>query len=347
MIKKAYLLIVFMILCFTNVFSQNNVRLHPTNSTLCYNTELYVWIAGQSFTPTSFLWSTGETTPTINATQSGLYTVTVTGFVGNSCHIRTYTKSRNYTVLNKPKVNLLTEAWVCKPGTVEMYADSGYSSYEWRDGNNNQFVNQLFNASGGQPRLDTLKVWYKASLNNLCEAYSDTVVLRGIRKPNGVGVFYCGKLDLNINDSVAAGLVLEYLYPIQYEMEFTNVNDFNDKVSYITNAGNRNAPLNLLQSNSTYFIRSRPIINNVTYCWGDTCTIGIISNLKTLNDYVNSDKPHLYRVFSINGLLLFEKNSLFFDKEWMLNFPNGLYVITISNKVESNRFLVKNINTDN
>lgn len=334
--KKITLFVLFSLFLFVNsLFGQTryNVRIYPKNDTLCYNAELTIYIAGQSFVPVCYQWSNGSTTSTTNITTSGSYTLTVTGYLGSSNNLATITRTKNVVVLDRPKINPLTDLTVCKFDTVKLKADQGYTDYTWNDGSTNINYSRVMNLTGlGIPVLDTASVWYTASINDVCTSNSDTVVVRGVRRPNGVGMFYEGRTDLTINDSVPAGLVLTYVYAPQYEMEFTKQNDPNYIVTYVTPTTTRMAPLNILEAGYDYYVRTRPIINGTTYCWGSYSNIGIlpINQVKT-NDMSRNNSQKQFDFYSMNGKLLMTKKSDLFDYEWLEVYSNQILIMVVSN----------------
>lgn len=337
--KKFILTLLIISFTYLSSFSQvhNNIRIIPKNDTVCYETLISLWIAGNSFVPLSYLWSNGETTPTINVTSSGLYGLTVTGYLGQSNQQVTIYKSKYFTVLDKPRINPLTPTWVCKFDTVKLQVDAGYQNYLWMNGTSDQFYIRQMAGSGGGPILDTVSVWYTASIGNLCSANSDTIVIRGIRKPNGVGVNYEGRTNLNSNDSVPAGLVLTYIYPPQYEMEFTKVNDPNYVVTWITPTTTRKAPLNILDSGNNYYVRTRPIINGITYCWGTYSLIGILSNPSnkiTLDNNLDDNTIKYYQFYDLGGRLIFEKEGMSFNDQWLNEYPNQTFIVVDKNNIQ-------------
>jgi len=347
--KKTFTSIVLILLSFLQSFSQtrNNVRIYPCEDTLCYNSQLYIWSAGQSFNPTSYLWSNGSTAPTINVTTSGVYSVTITGYLGSSNNQVQINKTKNVVVLNKPSITPLSETWVCKYDTVTLQADAGYTSYNWNNGQTNQIYSRQMSGSGGGPILDTVSVWYTASLGSLCQANSDTIVIRGIRRPNGVGVYYEGRTNLNSTDSVPSGLVLTYIYVPQYEMEFTKVNDPNYIVTWITPIGTRKAPLNILDPGNNYYVRTRPIINGITYCWGETSLIGILPNQtpRLITDYDMFYNLKTYMFYDISGRLVFEKQGYQYSYEWLNEYPNQTFIVVEKNNPQNTGHLLRmNVN---
>lgn len=270
--KKIIVLYLLLLTSFVN--AQNNVRLIPDQDTICSGTNLSIWIAGQSFYPLIYQWSTGDTTPTISITQSGTYSLTVTGYMGRSFFVRSYTFTKYYEVPSSPTINVVKGPWVCRFDNVILEAQPGYSNYVWSDGHVGTTFNRIMDSTYLSPQLDTAHIWYTANISG-CSVKSDTMVLRGVRAPNGVGQFYCGRLNINPNDSIPAGLVLEYLYPNQYEMEFTQVSDPSVVITYFPPLGSRKTPANILTPGERYLVRSRVIINGQPFCWGIICEIGI------------------------------------------------------------------------
>jgi len=333
------LLLILLFLPYT-VQSQNNVRLAPNSDTICYNTSLYLDIAGQSFYPLQYQWSTGETTPTINITQTGVYTLTVTGYMGNSFFVRTYTKSRYYKVLNKPDISFIKGPYVCRFDTVKALATSGYDSYIWYNGETNISHTNIRNNLYGQSQLDTTSIWYTATINGVCSINSDTIVIRGIRAPEGVSRFYCGKLNIDYNDSIPSGLVLEYIYPVQYEMEFTQISNPTNVFSYFPPLGSRRTPANILTPGEKYLVRSRVIINNQTFCWGTICEIGLKPPVMAKATYGYDEPPpqinrysidniKYYRIYNVVGQLLNEIEPDSFDMSMLNKYPKGKYIIQV------------------
>lgn len=89
----------------------------------------------------SYVWSTGETTPTIIADTSGLYEVSVTdanGFTGTDLiHI---------TVVKTDQINLGNDTLLCPGETLFLYAGAPATSYNWSTGSTNA---SLFAATTG------------------------------------------------------------------------------------------------------------------------------------------------------------------------------------------------------
>ncbi len=310
-------------------FAQNDVRMFPRNGSVCNNMQLSLDIAGSSFNPVSYLWNTGATTSSITINNSGAYTLTVSGYNGNSNNLTTRVVSGNYTVLPSPQITALTDLWVCKGDTVRLQANSGYDLISWSTGSVGSILARPMTKGGNNtPSLDTVNVSYTSIINNVCARVSNTVVIRGIRLPNGVGQFYNGKMDIQLSDSIPAGTVLQYLYPVTYEMKFTDQSDPNNVVTYLTAPGSRKAPANILQQGKTYSVITRPIINNVTYCYGAPSTIGLLSGNRIGQMFDDSEAGiKTYRVFDLSGKMVLEKEAERFDQTWLDQFTPQMFTI--------------------
>ena len=155
-------------------------------------------------------------------------------------------------------------------------------------------------------------------------------MLRSIRKIPGVGIHYEGRMNIKSTDSIPAGLVNHYLYPVSYEMVFTDTTNPGNVVTYVTTPGSRKAPASILTPGSAYYVVSTPIINGVYYCHGATSTIGIrpalivnrSSSLFTPDKGVNT-----FRVYDVQGRFLMEKQGVDFDQEWLNEIAPQILVI--------------------
>lgn len=334
---KKLITLITLLIPFT-LFAQNNVRIVPNRANVCENTTISVQTSGNSFFPLSYVWSTGDTTPSITITTSGTYTCIVTGYGPRSFMTRTYNLSQTYTILPKPTIDIVNGPWVCRFDTVTLSTTSGYNNYVWNNGTTNTIYTSVRDSIYGVSSLDTSIVWYTASIPNVCSVNSDTIVIRGVRAPNGAGQFYCGRTNINLNDSIPAGLVLEYMYPNQYEMEFTQVSDPTNVITYFPPLSSRKAPANLLIPGEEYSLRTRVIINGQTFCWGTPCIVGVSAPLKAQPMVKYDTQPSLldkvpvvavknYRIYSISGKLVSIHSSDSFNPSWLLNEPTGMYLI--------------------
>lgn len=260
---------------------------NPQPGSVCYGAELSVGYSGQSFfNQTAWLWSTGETTPTINITTSGTYVVTVTGNLGGSGQIVMPPRQRYYSVGPRATVVPLTQVKLCKWETAEARTSfpecSGASIQwytSWGTGSSGNIIQLTFNNTVGPPRPDTVHVWYIAQVNG-CTLYSDTVLFRSYRYIPGLSEGLCAnpnRLKRNLTDSVPVGMVLNYPFTdeLKYRVQFTEVTDSLNVIITETAVGSRHVHLGVLESGKHYYVQAWPVVNGVIFCSGDICTIGI------------------------------------------------------------------------
>jgi hypothetical protein len=315
----------------TATLGQNNIELVPQSGDVCNPMQLSIQISGNSFNPESYLWNTGETTASIQISSSGTYTVTVTGYLGSSGNVSSITTSGNYNMLAAPQITALTDLWVCKGDTVRLMAVSGYDLISWSNGFTGELFQKKMNNPGtpGFPAIDTMSVNYTASIDGVCSTTSETVMLRSIRKPHGVGRFYQGRMNIASTDSIPAGLVMEYLYPVSYEMSFTELANPLNIIKYNTQPGSRKTPASILTPGAVYSVETTPIINGVRYCSGLASTIGIAgpsgSRLSLNSSEVTGLKT--YRVIDVQGRILMERNAETFNAEWLSGISPQMLII--------------------
>ncbi|MFM7902609.1 MAG: hypothetical protein ACKPAD_11560, partial [Bacteroidota bacterium] len=87
--------------------------------------------------------------------------------------------------------------------------------------------------------------------------------------------------------------------------------------------------LNILEAGKSYSVRTRPLINTWTFCYGDACTIGIASGNRLMGQSDNSIKT--YRVMDVSGRILVEQKAEIFDRNWVRNFPGQVFIISETN----------------
>jgi len=105
----------------------------------------------------TYLWNTGATTQTINITETGTYSVTVTD--GDCAASDTLT----VTFYEYPVVNLGADTAICADETLLLNADNPGATFTWSTGDNTQTI--LVNAAG---------TYTVSVLNGVC-ATADTI----------------------------------------------------------------------------------------------------------------------------------------------------------------------------
>lgn len=117
----------------------------PQDTVLC-NGETQTLSLGQSYQ--GIKWSTGKTTTTIDVSQAGVYTVTVTD--GNNCKGETQIKLVEKTV----NVSLGADYELCKGDVYLLQPNGSYDSYLWGDGSTQ---NSKSISTGGTYKLKVTK----------------------------------------------------------------------------------------------------------------------------------------------------------------------------------------------
>jgi len=244
--------------------------------TFCQGQSVDLTANGGSATAT-YLWTTGETTQTITVTTSGTYNVTITessGCEGTATDVTVEVFDTSY----EPKFTPDGPLTFCKPGSVTLTADPGFSGYLWSTGETTQSITVTLDGSGG-PILDTVSVWLTVEVNATCSFTSGTVVIRSIREPNVVS--QCPNFNMALSDSIKAGLVLPYngTYA-DYEFEFvetTNPGSPFTATAVQTRWLTLSSVTPALQIGKFYNVRVRGIVDGTPYCYGNYCQIGVTS----------------------------------------------------------------------
>lgn len=89
---------------------------------------------------TSYVWSTGETTQTINVAQNGDYSVIVTDVNGCVSQQSNIISVVVYPALEAPVITASGSTSLCQGQTVTLTAPSGYAQYAWSNGETSQNI---------------------------------------------------------------------------------------------------------------------------------------------------------------------------------------------------------------
>jgi hypothetical protein len=141
--------LVAIVMIFTTTAKAQNasVSISPAGPTICEGTTLSAVTTGLTG-PFSYLWSTGETTPTIVANITGPYRVRVTGTTLYNGVRQVSSALTNYTVIKQPTPSILVKGPtnLCPGDSVRLVAKGRrpYYTYSWSNGSTlpSTFVNQ-------------------------------------------------------------------------------------------------------------------------------------------------------------------------------------------------------------
>ncbi|MBI2968107.1 MAG: PKD domain-containing protein [Bacteroidetes bacterium] len=199
-----------------------DISISPTGySTICDGSSLTITANGTNII--SYLWSSGETTQSINATTAGNYNITVTD--NNSC-----TGSAPYSLILAvldtnpvPVINMLyNDSVLCQGESVYLYTTCNYIQYQWSNGANGcgQYVYQ-----GGNNTV---------TVNNGCGTGTSAPVSITVNTlplvSAGSDVSICGGQSATLN---ASGGVLYQWYP-SYGLSCTNCQSPSASPAYTT-----------------------------------------------------------------------------------------------------------------
>ncbi len=326
------LLISLVLAIATNFAFACNITILPNQTHVCYGQTLTAEYPSY-FTPVSFLWSTGETTSSISITASGSYSVSVTGYIGNSSNSITRYKCRYYSVSPNPVIVPLTALKLCKFETVELITNFPTycgTTYEWFTGQGGYSTGPnfqyTFTAAGGPPRPDTLSVWCKVTANG-CSVTTDPIMVRSYREGQLADWFHgnAGRFNLDLSGTIPAGKILNY--PVtdlhKFMAIFTEVGNVANQVIAESSIGSIQIPLSGLEWGKQYDVEVFPVVNGITYCSGRISRIGIkpapVGRL-SLEEEVTllDDGPKTFTFFSVTGqVLLNKKDAEKYDSEWL------------------------------
>ncbi|MFI5219641.1 MAG: T9SS type A sorting domain-containing protein, partial [Bacteroidia bacterium] len=223
----------------------------------------------------SYLWSTGATSQTITVSTTGDYTVTISQLL-SGCSSSATQHVEVFSLSTDPKFTWNGPLTFCKPGSVTLTADPGFPNYLWSTGETTQSITVTLDGSGG-PTLDTVSVYLTLVINSTCSFTSVPVVIRSIREPELMPPF-CPNFNMSLSDSIKTGIVLAYngIKP-KYEFEFEETTNPGTLWTVISNTRwlKFSNVIPSLQVGKFYNVRTRGIVDNVPYCYGDPCQIGI------------------------------------------------------------------------
>ncbi|MEP7171109.1 MAG: T9SS type A sorting domain-containing protein [Bacteroidota bacterium] len=265
--------------------------------TLCPGQTIDLTANGGTVSST-YLWSNGETTQTITVSISGSYNVVITdgSCEGTAPSVDVEVLDPNF----EPKFTADGPVTFCKPGSVTLTADVGYTSYTWSTGETTQSITVTLTGAGSGPNLDTLSVWVTVEINSLCSFTSGAVVVRSIREPDLV--VGCDNYNMALStDQIKAGRVLPIngLEP-DYEFEFveTTLQGVSNGTAIQTRWLNLSSVTPALEVGKFYNVRCRGIVDGQAFCYGSFCSIGIASLRSEGTSHIEYDdegQPYLVR----------------------------------------------------
>ena len=174
----------------------------------CYGAPPVTLDAGNSFS--SYLWNTGETTPTVQVTKSGWYTVKAS--TSDGCDLTDSVELR----VDKPIVDLGKDTTICKPNKLVLAADNIFSGYLWSTKETTPTISVA--------RTGTYALTVADSLG--CKA-NDTINVRIADKPkmdlSTIDTLFCGEKSAFLNISSDKGSLTVKRLSDKFIFNTTNV----------------------------------------------------------------------------------------------------------------------------
>ncbi len=189
---KHRLLICFLLLLSCRAFSQPctlNVTLSKAAPAICSGSTVVLTAATTGGTaPFTYIWSTGETTPSVNVNKAGTYTVTVSDKTPGCQPVK---KSITVVASVTPVAPTAGDVVVCPNGRATLNATAPGGTYQWYD----KFVGGNFLATGATyttPPITANTVFYVETTINGCTSARTAVAVSLISKPTVTNASVCG-----------------------------------------------------------------------------------------------------------------------------------------------------------
>ena len=245
-------------------------------------------------TSSTYLWSTGATTSTINVNSAGTYQVAVT----NSCG--TTTDAIVVQVKNSPVVNLGPDASICLNSALQLSAATTDATYLWSSGATTASISVVTPGT------------YSATATNTCGSNTDSITITNLPQITvnlGSDVGLCAGQNLVLNAGNAGATYLwntgattqsiTVTTPGNYTVGVTNsCGTVSDQISiyngsFIVNAG----------ADQTICTGSTAVLNATggnTYSWNTGATTATITVAPTANTTYTVTATNIYGCTSID-----------------------------------------------
>ena len=281
------------------------------DTTLCEKNNLL--LNANVYGASNYLWNTGATTSTINASQTNIYWVDVTK---DQC---VYRDSINVLFKPLPVVNLGNDTTLCEDHTFLLDAENPGSTYQWQ----NNSTSQIFTVSNQG-------IYWTTVNKNGCLA-SDTIIINYKLKP----VFTLGR-----DTGICNGMTI-ILQPIIQNPQGVN---------YVWSNGSYTTSISITQEGvysltATNYCGSKS--DNITVAKG-ICKVYVPSAFTPNNDGLNDVFRAMFgenvidfkmQVYNRWGEVVFEARDI--NRGWDgkikgQNQPNGVYVWIVKYKTVTN-----------
>jgi len=188
--KNRILICVFLLLSF-RVYSQSctlNVSISASSTTICSGNSVTLTATTTGGTgPFTFVWSTGETTPTINVNKGDTYTVTVSDKTPGCQPVKASITIAASTTPNAPTA---ANVVVCPNSPATLMATAPGGTYQWYTA----ATGGTFLTSGSTyttPPINSTTTYYVETTIDNCTSPRTAVTVTLTSKPNVIGATVC------------------------------------------------------------------------------------------------------------------------------------------------------------
>jgi gliding motility-associated-like protein len=187
--KIRLLICIFLLLFLVRGYSQNctlSVSLSSSEPVICSGNSIALTAATTAGTaPYKFVWSTGQTSQTININKAGIYNVTVTD---NTPGCQPVVRTISVTTALTPDAPTAKGATVCPNSTATLTATAPGGNYQWYDAAGNFLAN---GASYTPPDITNSSTFYVQTTIGGCTSSRTPVNLNLNGKPTVTGAVVC------------------------------------------------------------------------------------------------------------------------------------------------------------
>jgi hypothetical protein len=251
------------------VVPSSDLSLQQSNGTICHEDSVLLSV-NSSYS--SYLWSSGETTPTIYVSDNQDYSLSVVNSFG--CQYLSDTLTLSNSQYEYP-IQIVGDTVICSGGESILYTNNGLSSLTWNTLETTSSI--AVNSTGNH--------WFSGLDTNSCPVVSDTVLITQVNNPTpSVVLDTANYFSACINDTVQ--LVAENNFST-YEWssgELTQSIEITASGDYYVEAKDTNGCVGISDSIQVVF-NPLPVVEIVTLpdtlCFNDSVLISATSNLES------------------------------------------------------------------
>jgi gliding motility-associated-like protein len=189
---KKSIIIGFLCFLFFSAYGQNctlSVNISSTSPAICSGSAVTITAGASSGTPPyKYLWSTGETTASINVSRAGTFSVSVTD---NTPGCKGLTQSITLTNSTTPATPVTADVSICPNSSATLTATAPGGFYQWYDApSGGNLVGS--GASYTTPVLTSSRTYYVETTINQCTSLRKAATVNVVSNINVNDAFICG-----------------------------------------------------------------------------------------------------------------------------------------------------------